>query len=66
MPLQYWSLYWCDFLKVLQINNVYRAGSTGKLTELLHDALINDGFDSIVLYGRGFTVNEKNVYPSGY
>lgn len=62
MPLQYWSLYWCDFLKVLQINNVYRAGSTGKLTGLLHDALINDGFDSIVLYGRGFTVNEKNVY----
>lgn len=49
-------------LKILQINNVYGIGSTGKLTQMLHRALIKDGFDSVVLYGRGATVREEYVH----
>lgn len=49
-------------MKVLQINNVYGIGSTGKLTQILHRALLADGFDSVVLYGRGPTVQEAHVY----
>lgn len=40
-------------MKILQINNVYGIGSTGKLTALLHDSIREDGFESVVLYGRG-------------
>ena len=40
-------------MKVLQINSVYGVGSTGKITQALHTALLADGADSIVLYGRG-------------
>lgn len=49
-------------LKILQINNVYGSGSTGKLTQVLHKKLQEDGFDSVVLYGRGQTAHEENVY----
>ena len=42
-----------EFVKVLQINSVYGVGSTGKITQALHTALLADGADSIVLYGRG-------------
>lgn len=49
-------------LKVLQINNVYGVGSTGKLTQILHRALMADGIDSVVLYGRGPTAQEAHVY----
>lgn len=49
-------------MKILQINNVYGSGSTGKLTQVLHKKLQEDGLDSIVLYGRGQTAHEENVY----
>lgn len=48
-------------MKVLQINNVYGVGSTGKLTQILHRALLADGIDSVVLYGRGSTAQEAQV-----
>lgn len=48
-------------LKILQINNVYGTGSTGKLTQTIHQALLQDGLDSVVLYGRGISAQEGNV-----
>lgn len=48
-------------LKVLQINNVYGIGSTGKLTKVLHDAIREDGFESVVLYGRGPEVRGPGI-----
>ncbi len=49
-------------MKVLQINCVYKKGSTGKITEDIHHYLTENGVDSIVCYGRGERVKEKNVY----
>lgn len=49
-------------LKVLQINNVYGTGSTGKLTQIIHQALQKDGIESVVLYGRGASVEEADVH----
>lgn len=49
-------------MKVLQINNVYNTGSTGKMTADIHNELMNSGVESIVCYGRGKNVSERNVY----
>lgn len=51
-----------EFVKVLQINSVYGVGSTGKITQALHTALLADGADSIVLYGRGPDADAPGVY----
>ena len=48
-------------MKVLQVNNVYGVGSTGKLTQILHMAMLEDGMNSSVLYGRGPDAHEKGV-----
>lgn len=39
-------------MKVLQINT-YATGSTGKIVVQLHEMLLRNGFESIVMYGRG-------------
>lgn len=49
-------------MKVLQVNNVYRNGSTGKITYDIHVGLKEQGIDSVVCYGRGARVQEKDVY----
>ena len=49
-------------MKVLQINCTYGYGSTGKITQCIHKKLLEDGHESVVLYGRGPTVDEKGVY----
>lgn len=49
-------------MKVLQVNNVYRQGSTGKITYDIHVGLKQQGFESVVCYGRGAKVQEENVY----
>lgn len=49
-------------MKILQINNVYRNGSTGKITADINDELIRQGIDSVVCYGRGDKIVENNVY----
>ena len=48
-------------MKVLQVNNVYAQQSTGKLTRELHGGLLRCGQESLVVYGRGKTVNEPGV-----
>lgn len=49
-------------MKVLQVNCVYNKGSTGKIVGEIHRSLIKNGIESVVCYGRGKRVREKNVY----
>lgn len=49
-------------MKIIQINCVYRKGSTGKIVYDLHSQLQSEQYESVVCYGRGNIVNEDNVY----
>lgn len=49
-------------MKVMQINCVYKYGSTGKIVYDLHTELIKNKIDSIVCYGRGKKICELNVH----
>lgn len=49
-------------MKVMQINAVYPTGSTGKIVNDIHKQLMDNGIESIVCYGRGNKIKEKNVY----
>lgn len=51
-----------DMTKILHINSVYGVGSTGRLTQCLHRSLRDDGFDSVVLYGRGPQAHDREVF----
>lgn len=51
-------------MKVLQVNCVYRKGSTGKIVYDIHKELKKRGIDSVVCYGRGKNVKEDNVYKT--
>ena len=48
-------------MKVLQINNVYNFGSTGKITYDIHHLLMQEGVESIVYYGRRNKTTDENV-----
>jgi glycosyltransferase involved in cell wall biosynthesis len=49
-------------MKILQVNCVYKRGSTGKIVYDIHRGLQEQGIESIVCYGRGQKVHESNVY----
>lgn len=49
-------------MKILQINNVYDFGSTGKITRDIHHGLLERGYDSVVYYGRRYKTDDKNVH----
>lgn len=51
-------------MKVLQINNLYQNGSTGKITYDIHSELLKHGIESVVCYGRGRKINEPHVYKT--
>lgn len=51
-------------MKVLQVNCVYKKGSTGKITNDIHTELINKGIESVVCYGRGEIIKEPHVYKT--
>lgn len=44
------------------MNSVYNSGSTGKIVSDIHHELLNNNIESIVCYGRGKKIKEKNVY----
>ena len=49
-------------MKILQVNCVYRKGSTGKITYDLHKGLLDAGIESLVCYGRGEKItNEPGI-----
>ena len=49
-------------MKILQVNSVYKKGSTGKITYDLHKGLLERGEESVVCYGRGEHYREPHVY----
>ena len=51
-------------MKILQVNCVYNTGSTGKIVYDVHTELLNNGYESIICYGRGAKTNDKNVYKT--
>ncbi|MBO7292976.1 MAG: glycosyltransferase [Clostridia bacterium] len=51
-------------MKVLQINCVYRKGSTGKIVYDIHTELEKRGIESVVCYGRGERSGEPRVYKT--
>ena len=51
-------------MKVLQVNCVYKTGSTGKIVADIHAQLLARGVDSVVCYGRGAKVSEAGVYKT--
>ncbi|MGO4929543.1 glycosyltransferase [Fundicoccus sp. Sow4_F4] len=52
-------------MRILQINSFYGFGSTGRIVENLHHAIMESGNESYVIYGRGKSVNEANVFKIG-
>ena len=51
-------------MKILQVNCVYKRGSTGKIVYDIHNVLKELGIESIVCYGRGQKEDESNVYKT--
>ena len=51
-------------MKVLQVNCVYRKGSTGKIVYDIHTELQRRGIESVVCYGRGARIREPHVYKT--
>lgn len=50
-------------MKVLQVNCVFRHGSTGKIVDDIHKVLQRRGIDSVVCYGRRNNVKpERKIY----
>lgn len=48
-------------MKILQLNAWYKNWSTGKIVENIHHFLLNQGVESLVLYGKGPKYREANV-----
>lgn len=51
-------------MKIMQINCVYRSGSTGKIVFDIHTALKERGIESVVCYGRGKKIRDEKVYKT--
>lgn len=49
-------------MKIMQINCVYGYGSTGKITECIHNELLQRNIDSVVIYGRGPSVRRPGIF----
>lgn len=53
-----------DSMKVLQVNSVYKRGSTGKIVYDIHNFLQEEGIESVVCYGRGQKECDVNIYKT--
>lgn len=51
-------------MKILQVNCVYKKGSTGKIVYDIHTELQNRGHESIVCYGRGIKYDEAGIFKT--
>lgn len=49
-------------MKIMQVNSVYPVGSTGKIVKDIKNYLIENGYESVVCYGRGDNLDEENTY----
>lgn len=52
-------------MKVIQINVVYPYGSTGKIVSDIHDELINNNIESLIICGRSKLADKKILYTVG-
>ncbi len=52
-------------MKILFINSVVDFGSTGKIVRQLSDALIEEGHETLIAYGRNYDANAANSYYIG-
>ena len=48
-------------MKILQINSVYKVGSTGRIAKALNDLIIKNGWQSYIGYGRGEHSDENAI-----
>lgn len=51
-------------MHILQVNCVYKKGSTGKIVADIHQGLEKRGIRSTVCYGRGIALDEARVYKT--
>ncbi len=51
-------------MKLLQINCVYKKGSTGKLAYYIHNYMLDNDEQSVICYGRGEKTKDENVVKS--
>ncbi len=51
-------------MRLLQINTVYKIGSTGKIVYEIHKHLIDYGHESFVIHGRGKEFSEPDIYKT--
>lgn len=51
-------------MKILQINCVYKTGSTGIITAAIHEGLLCAGHESVVCYGRRARYRAPHVYKT--
>jgi putative colanic acid biosynthesis glycosyltransferase len=51
-------------MKIVQINNHYKFGSTGKIVDYLHNGNYDSGNESYVIYGRGKKIYAKNIFKT--
>jgi putative colanic acid biosynthesis glycosyltransferase len=51
-------------MKILQVNSVYKKGSTGKIISDIHTVLKERNYESVVCYGRGEKFYESSVYKT--
>lgn len=52
-------------MKILQINSVYKNGSTGRIVFELEQKIMERGYSSLVCYGRGTKYISDDVYRIG-
>lgn len=52
-------------MKIIQINSVYKTGSTGRIVEQIHHKLMDNGISSFVAYGRGKHGVSKDLIKIG-
>lgn len=52
-------------MKILQINTVYRTGSTGRIVADLNEVLQMEGMESYIAYGRGVKIKRNNIIKIG-
>ncbi len=51
-------------MKIMQVNCVYRKGSTGKIVMDIHNGLVERGIESVVCYGRGQKPDGIGIYKT--
>ena len=52
-------------MKILQINSTANKGSTGRIAEQIGEMIINEGWQSIIAFGRGNNKSNSTLIKIG-